>query len=98
MDQRKSIEWYDRQKKPNSSFRELLRNNLDKTNPRRKERTRDEATKLAKLETIAAKLRCGENLQNRQLKIWLSDDEYAAIDPERTDFSPIRPQPPLPNQ
>ena len=53
MDQRKSIEWYNHQKKPNSSFRELLRNNLDKTNPRRKERTRDEATKLAKLETIA---------------------------------------------
>ena len=53
MYQRKSIEWYNHQKKPNSSFRELLRNNLDKTNPRRKERTRDEATKLAKLETIA---------------------------------------------
>ena len=98
MDQRKSIEWYNHQKKPNSSFRELLREHLDRTNPRRKELTRDETTKLAKLEGIAAKLRCGENLQNRQLKIWLSDDEYAAIDPERTDFSPIRPQPPLPNQ
>jgi tetratricopeptide (TPR) repeat protein len=75
-------EWYDSQKKPSSSFRELLRNHLDQTNPRRKELTRHEATKLAKLEAIAAKLRRGENVQNRQLQIWLSDDEYAAIHAE----------------
>lgn len=75
-------EWYDIQKKPNSSFRELLRKHLDQTNPRRKELTRDETTKLTKLEAIAAKLRHGENVQNRQLQIWLSHDEYAAIDAE----------------
>lgn len=76
-------EWYDSQKKPNSSFRELLRNHIDQTNQRRKDLTRHEATKrLAKLETIADKLKRGENVQNRQLQIWLSDDEYAAIDAE----------------
>ena len=80
MDLRKSIECNDSQKKPSTSFRDLLRNHLDRTNPRRKELTRHEATKLAKLEAIATKLRRGENVQNRQLQIWLSDDEYAAID------------------
>jgi len=72
-------EWLNNQKKPNSSFRELLREHLDQTNPRRKELTRHEANKLAKLEAIADKLKRGENVQNRQLQIWLSDDEYAAI-------------------
>ena len=71
MDLRKSIECNDSQKKPSRSFRELLRNHLDQTNPRRKELTRDEAIKLAKLEAIAAKFRRGENVQNRQLQIWL---------------------------
>ena len=73
-------EWYDSQKKPNGRLLELLRNHLDQANPRRKELTRHETTKLAKLEAIAAKLRRGENVQNRQLQIWLSDDECAAID------------------
>ena len=82
MDLRKSIECNDSETMTSSSFRDLLRNHLDKTNPRRTELTRDEATKLAKLEVIAAKLRLGENVQNRQLQIWLSDDEYAAIDAE----------------
>ena len=76
-------EWLDRQNKPNSSLRELLREHLDQTNPRRKELTRDETTKLAKLEGIATKLRRREIVQNRQPKIWLSNDEYAAIDAER---------------
>ncbi|MFL2841754.1 MAG: hypothetical protein ACJ0BH_03645 [Candidatus Puniceispirillaceae bacterium] len=65
-----------------SSFRDLLRNQLDKTNPRRTELTRDEATKLAKLEAIAAKLRRGENAQNRQLQTWLSEDEYEQLEYE----------------
>ena len=82
MDLRKSIECNDSQTMTSSSFRDLLRNHLDKTNPRRTELTRDEATKLAKLEAIAAKLRSGENVQNRQLQVWLSDDECAAIDAE----------------
>ena len=35
--------------------------------------------RLAKLEVIADKLKRGENVQNRQLQTWLSDDEYSQI-------------------
>jgi lysophospholipase L1-like esterase len=59
-------EWYDSQKKPSSDFRKLLKERLDSDNPRRKE--------LAKLESIAARLKRGEHVQNRQLQTWLSDD------------------------
>ena len=75
-------EWYDSQKRPSSNFRELLRNHLDQNNLRRNELTRHETTKLAKLEAIAAKLRCGENVQNRQLQTWLSEEEYEQLEYE----------------
>ena len=39
----------------------------------------EETTKLAKLESIAAKLIRGKNVQNRQLQTWLSEDECAQI-------------------
>ena len=54
-------EWYDSQKKPNSSFRKLLQEHIDKKNPRRI-LTAEEAKRLAKLEAIAVKLRRGENV------------------------------------
>ena len=71
-------EWYNSQKKPIVVFRKLLQERLDKVNPRRK-LAKDEATKLAKLEGIAEKLKRGEHVQNRQLQTWLSQDEYAQI-------------------
>ena len=71
-------EWYNSQKSLSGSFRKLLQERLDKTNPRRK-LAKDETTKLAKLEGIAEKLKRGENVQNRRLTIWLSDDEYEQI-------------------
>ena len=71
-------EWYNSQKKPSSNFRKLLQERIDKANPRRK-LVKDETTKLAKLEAIADKLKRGENVQNRQLQTWLSDDEYEQI-------------------
>jgi len=74
-------EWYDSQKKSNGNFRKLLQERLDKVNPRRK-LAKDETTKLAKLEGIAEKLKRGENVQNRQLQTWLSEDEYAQVDIE----------------
>jgi len=74
-------EWQDMQKKPSSNFRKLLQERLDKTNPRRK-LAKDEITKLAKLEGIAEKLKRGENVQNRQLQTWLSEDEYAQMTSE----------------
>ena len=67
-------EWHDSQKKPSGNFRKLLQERLDKDNPRRKKLTREETTKLAKLEGIAEKLKRGENVQNRQLQTCLSYD------------------------
>jgi hypothetical protein len=49
--------------KPSSKFRELLQERIDKANPRRKELTRKETTRLSKLESIAVRLRRGENVQ-----------------------------------
>jgi hypothetical protein len=72
-------EWFDSQQKPSGNFRKLLQQRVNKINPRRK-LTAEESKRLAKLEAIAAKLRRGENVQNRQLQTWLSDDEYAQIE------------------
>ena len=74
-------EWYDKQKKPNRKFRKLLQERIDKANPRR-ELTNEEAKRFAKLESIADKLKRGENMQNRQLQTWLSEDEYAQLEYE----------------
>ncbi len=74
-------EWQDMQKDSSGNFRKLLQERLDKTNPRRK-LGKDETTKPIKLEGIAEKLTRGENVQNRQLETWLSEDEYAQVDIE----------------
>ena len=71
-------EWYDSQNKPNSNFRKSLQERIDKTNPRRT-LTAEEERRLSKLEAIVAKLKRGENVQNRQLQTWLSADEYEQI-------------------
>ena len=77
-------EWFDSQKKPSGNLQKLLQERIDKANPRRKELTRDETTKLAKIEAIAAKLTRGENVHNRQLQTWLTEDEITAIDAATT--------------
>jgi len=67
-------EWFDKQKQSSSNFRKLLQERIEKANPRRK-LTAEETKRLAKLETIADKLKRGENVQNRQLyltKIFLN--------------------------
>ena len=74
-------EWYDSQRKPSSNFRELLQEHIETANPRRK-LTSEETKRLAKLEGIADKLKRGENVQNRQLQTWLSEDEYAQMEAE----------------
>ena len=71
-------EWFDSQKKPSSDFRKFLQERFDKANPRRT-LTAEEHRRLSKIEAIAAKLKRGENVQNRQLQTWLSDDEYEQI-------------------
>ena len=74
-------EWLDNQKKQSSHFRKLLQERIKKANPRRK-LTVEEAKRLARLEAIADKLRRGENVQNRQLQTWLSEDEYEQLEYE----------------
>jgi hypothetical protein len=74
-------EWYDSQKMPSGNFRNFLIELADKTNPRRT-LTAEKEKRLSKLEAITVKLRRGENVQNRHLKVWLSKDEYAQIETE----------------
>ena len=59
----------------------MLQERVEKSNPRRI-LSAEEAKRLARLEAIADKLWRGENVQNRQLKTWLSEDEYACIEAE----------------
>ena len=68
-------------KKSSSNFRELLQERIEKANPRRK-LTAEEEKRLAKLEAIAEKLQRGENVQNRQLQTWLSQEEYEQLEYE----------------
>ena len=74
-------EWYDSQKQSSSNFRKFLNERIEKANPRRS-LTAKEARRLSKLEEIADKLKSGENVQNRQLQLWLSEDEYAQLELE----------------
>ena len=72
-------EWFTNQKKPTTDFSKLLQERFNKGNPRR-QLTTDETKRQDKLEAIADKLKSGENVQNCQLQMWLSDDEYAQIE------------------
>jgi len=74
-------EWFDSQKQSSSNFRKLLKERTEKSNPRR-ELNAEESKRLGMLEGIADKLRRGENVQNRQLQTWLSEDEYAQLEYE----------------
>ena len=74
-------EWQDMQKKPSGNFSKLLQERLDKANPRRT-LTAEEQKRLSKLEGIVDTLRRDENVQNRQLQNWLSEDEYTQIEAE----------------
>ena len=74
-------EWFDSQKKAIGNLRKLLDERLERSNPRRK-LTAEEAKRLNKLQGIADKLKREENVQNRQLQTWLSEDEYSQIKTE----------------
>ena len=74
-------EWFDNQKRTSSNFRKLPQERIENANPRR-ELTAEENKRRNKLEGIAAKRKRGENVQNRQLRAWLSDDEYEQFEYE----------------
>ena len=73
--------WLDSQEKSLSGIRQLLQERIDKANPRNT-LTAEEKRRLSKLEAIVSKLKLGENVQNRQLQTWVSEDEYAQVDIE----------------
>ena len=73
--------WLDNQRKPRSNFRKLLKERVEKANPR-SNLTTNEAKRLARLQAIADKLKRGENVQNRQLQTWLSEEEYEHLECE----------------
>ena len=65
-------EWYDNQKKPTSDWRKKIAANK----PKRRKLTAEEKKRLEKLEGMLLQLKGGKNVQNRQLKHWLTDNEY----------------------
>ena len=72
---------YNSREGPSSKLRQLLQEQIDKANPRR-QLTAEETKRLAKLKAIADKLKRGENVQNRKIQTWLSEDEYPQIEAE----------------
>ena len=76
-----TLEEAKRQNKPASNFRKLRQEPVVEVYLRRN-LTAKEAKRLAKLEAIADNLKRGENVQNRQLQTWLSEEQYAQIEAE----------------
>ena len=72
-------EWHESQKQSSKNIRKVLQERIEKAHPRRK-LTAKETKRLNKLESIAAKLKRGENVQNRQLQTWLSEEEYEQLE------------------
>ena len=56
----------------------------------RRELTVNETRRLQKLERIAENLKRGENVQNRQLKTWLSEEEYEQLEYEWNEQLELR--------
>ena len=71
-------EWSGNQSRPISNISQSLQERIENANPRRELRT-EESKRLKKLEGIAGKLKRGENVQNRQLQTWLSEEEYEQL-------------------
>ena len=67
----------------------LLQELIDKANSRRT-LTKEEEKQLSKIEAIAVKLRHGENVQNRQLQTWLSENEYEQVNIEEQEQLALR--------
>ena len=74
-------EWYESQNKRSDKFCQLLQERFEKANPCRK-LTDEETKRLTKLEAISEKLKRRENVQNRQLQTWLSEEEYEQLEYE----------------
>jgi len=67
-------EWYDNQKKPSSDWRKKLAEHMAARKQRKL--TAKEKKRLEKLEGMLQQLKREKNVQNRQLKHWLTENEY----------------------
>ena len=67
----------------------MLQEQIEQANPSR-ELTAEETKRLNKLEGIADKLKRGENVQNRQLQTWLSEEEYEQLEYEWRETLELR--------
>lgn len=63
---------FDDQKKSSSNFHKLLQERIDRFNHHR-ELAVEKTKHPTKLEVIAEKFKCGENVQNLRMQTWLSD-------------------------
>jgi len=75
-------EWFDSQKKPDGKIQRLLQERLKNANPRRTALSTEEQKRLVKLNEMLTAMKRGKNVQNRQLKRWLTDDEYEQFESE----------------
>ena len=71
-------EWYDNQKKPSSDRRKKLAERMAAR--KRRKLTAKEKKRLEKLEGMCHQLKRGKNVQNRQLKQWLTENEYKGLE------------------
>ena len=67
------------QQKPNTKLWDLLKSKKAKARKLSK-LSKTQQNRLAKLNGMLDKLRCGENVQNRRLATWLTETEYEGFE------------------
>ena len=72
-------EWHDMQQKPNFKLRDLLKSKKAEIR-KLSELSKTEQNRLVKLNGMLDELRRGENVQNRRLANWLTEDEYESFE------------------
>jgi len=82
-------EWQDMRQKPNINLRDLLKDKKVKTR-KLGELSKTEQNRLAKLNAMLETLRRGKNVQNRQLAIWLTEEEYESFESDFESQQQIR--------
>ena len=80
-------EWYDNQKKPTSDWRKKLAERMAAR--KRRNLTKKEKKRLEKLEGMCHQLKREENVQNCQLKKWLTENEYKELVKKSQDLETL---------
>ena len=72
-------EWHYMQEEPNTKLRDLLKTNPANTR-QLSELSKTEQNRLAKLNGMLYELLRGENVQNRRLQTWPTENQYAELE------------------